>query len=97
MRWPTRRRRFRFSQARPPLARPSVDCVKYALRVLKYLVTTKDRKLVLGGSEIKLVAACDSDWAGDSESRKSTHGHVLYVSDRGACICRAALQKIISY
>ena len=79
------------------LARPSEDCVNYALRVLTYLVCAKDdNKLVLGGTEVKLVAACDSDWAGDNESRKSTRGHVVYVTDRGACICRAALQKIIS-
>ncbi|KAF2888063.1 hypothetical protein ILUMI_18110 [Ignelater luminosus] len=52
---------------------------KYALRVLKYLYLTKDLKLKYYKSSSADILDCyvDSDWAGDTQDRKSTTGFVI--------------------
>ena len=52
---------------------------KYALRVLKYLVLTKDLKLKFTRSlDIKIIDCyVDADWAGDVADRKSTTGYII--------------------
>ncbi|XP_053691533.1 uncharacterized protein LOC128740051 [Sabethes cyaneus] len=50
-----------------------------AKRVLQYLNTTKPLKLRFGPDrEWKLIGYCDSDWAGDQQTRKSTSGIIFF-------------------
>lgn len=52
-----------------------------AKRVLRYLQSTKDKKLKYRTSEkLKLIAYTDADWA-SSYDRKSTTGFLIYVGD----------------
>ena len=49
-------------------------------RLLKYLKTTQDEKLKLGGSSdygTSFLAYSDADWAGDTIDRRSTSGFVI--------------------
>lgn len=52
---------------------------KYALRILKYLYSTKDLKLQYKRNENCDIIDCyvDADWAGDNVDRKSTSGYVI--------------------
>jgi hypothetical protein len=52
---------------------------KYALRILKYLYSTKELKLTYNQNENVDIMTCyvDSDWAGDIIDRKSTTGFVI--------------------
>jgi hypothetical protein len=52
-----------------------------ALRLVKYLVTTRDEKLKLFNltDKIPLLAFADSDWAEDRETRKSISGIICKV------------------
>lgn len=49
-----------------------------ALRVLRYLITTKDLKLRLGG-DLKLSGYTDSDWAEDRFDRRSTSAYTYRI------------------
>jgi Reverse transcriptase (RNA-dependent DNA polymerase) len=52
-------------------------CLKH---VLRYVQGTKALSLVLGSrSEPSLAAFCDSDFAGDVETRRSTSGYLIYA------------------
>ena len=59
---------------------PSESDWTAAKRVIRYLKGTRDWKLNLGGNSEELVAFSDSDWAGDTGTRKSTTGFVLFYS-----------------
>ena len=48
-------------------------------RIMRYLQSTMDNKLCLGGKDMTLRGYCDSDWAGDANERRSTTGYVLFV------------------
>ncbi|CAI7776828.1 unnamed protein product [Closterium sp. NIES-53] len=49
-----------------------------AVRVAKYLVTTSDMGLVLGGTQpVELTGHCDSSYADDVETQHSTQGYCL--------------------
>ena len=52
---------------------------KYALRVLKYLYLTKEKKLIYKRNLNAETLECfvDADWAGDVVDRKSTTGYVI--------------------
>lgn len=52
---------------------------KYALRILKYLLMSKNLKLCFKKSNVDEVldSFVDSDWAGDHIDRKSTSGYVI--------------------
>jgi hypothetical protein len=50
-------------------------------RIMRYLQSTMDYKLCLGGKDITLRGYCDADWAGDANERRSTTGYVFYVGD----------------
>lgn len=56
---------------------------KYALRVLKYLILTKNLKLIFRKNENTEILKCyvDADWAGDINDRKSTTGYVIKMYD----------------
>lgn len=53
--------------------------LKYALRILKYLIFTKDFKLIYNKNNNCDTLDCyvDADWAGDANDRKSTSGYVI--------------------
>lgn len=59
-----------------------------ALRVLKYLAGTADLALVYRASGSKLESFCDSDFAGDASSRKSTAGFAFMLN--GAAVSWAS-------
>lgn len=52
---------------------------KYALRILKYLNSTKNLKLMYKKDETREKIECyvDADWAGDNLERKSTTGYII--------------------
>ena len=50
-------------------------------RILRYVKGTKSHGLEYGGDSVNLTAYSDSDYAGDSESRRSTSGYVTYVGN----------------
>ena len=74
---------------------PGIENWKALLIILRYLQGTKDFKLVLGGisksinvsaqvydySDIILSAACDADWAGDLDNRRSRSGFCIFLND----------------
>jgi histone deacetylase 1/2 len=57
---------------------PSIDHWNAALRVLQYLISTKDLRLRLGRS-LDVAGYSDSDWAEDRENQKSTSGYTYRV------------------
>lgn len=61
---------------------------KAAKRVVRYLVTTIDRKLTFHqtekSDELKVIVYTDSDWAGDSEDRRSFSGNAVFLN--GCCV-----------
>jgi hypothetical protein len=61
-------------------AAPTEAHYELGLRVIRYLVNTRDVGLELGGKEgSSLTAYVDSDWAGCTKTRRSTTGYVSYV------------------
>jgi hypothetical protein len=48
---------------------------------LKYLNSTKDLSLIFSGKINGLVGFCDSDWASDHLTRKSTSGFVFFLGN----------------
>jgi len=51
------------------------------IHLLKFLWNTKGYNIKFSGSHITMVSYSDSDWAGDSDSRKSTTGYVLFIGN----------------
>lgn len=66
-----------------------------AKRVLKYLYTTRDRKLTFGGNSRRLLGFADADWAGDSATRKSMSVYV-FMYGNGAISWRSHKQTCVS-
>jgi hypothetical protein len=74
------------------MANPTRDHLFAAQRVLSYLKTTADTKLVYGTTDdTELFAFSDSDWANDREDRKSISGYVLILN--GAAIAWATRKQ----
>ena len=63
--------------------------------VLRYLRGTTDMALCYGGSDILLQGYCDSDFAGDIDSRKSTTGYIFTLGS-AAVSWVSRLQKTVS-
>ena len=75
------------------------DAFKELHRVIKYVLDTKTWGLKMrptfDGDSWDLVCYCDSDYAGDPDSRHSITGYILYV--RGVPMCwRSKAQKTIT-
>ncbi|PLW39848.1 hypothetical protein PCANC_20653 [Puccinia coronata f. sp. avenae] len=64
------------------------------LRILNYLVTTKDLRLRLGG-ELALLGYSDSDWAEDRDDRYSMSAYTYCVGD-GAISWKSRKQATVS-
>ena len=60
--------------------------------ILRYLCGTKNRCLCLGGGNVSIIGYTDSDYAGCSDSRKSTSGYIFQFMG-GAISWRSRLQK----
>ena len=77
---------------------PDSGAFKEMLRVIKYVLDTQNWGLKIQPSledEWDLVCYCDSDYAGDPDSRKSVSGYILYI--KGVPICwRSKAQKTIT-
>jgi hypothetical protein len=50
-----------------------------ALGVVRYIAGTAQYGVVFGGSDIPLEGYCDADYAGDTDSRRSTTGYVFLM------------------
>lgn len=69
---------------------------KYALRVLKYLYSTRSMKLVYDTNFNNIMEAyVDADWAADTTDRKSTTGIVIRIFGN-TVLWKSQKQKIVS-
>ena len=73
---------------------------KYLLRIIKYVLGSKEKKLryKLKKKKIKdmtIQGFCDSDYAGDRDTRKSVAGYVIYIF---ACMVawKSKSQKLVA-
>jgi hypothetical protein len=64
------------------------------VRILNYLVSTKDLRLRLGG-DLTLSGYTDSDWAEDRDDRRSTSAYTYRVGD-GAISWKSRKQATVS-
>lgn len=68
------------------MAKPKEEHMQAAKRVLRYLKGTLEFGVFYKrGSELKVKAYTDSDYAGDIDDRRSTSGYVFLLS--GAAVC----------
>ena len=72
--------------------------MKELLRCIKYVLDTRNRKLcykLKRTDKIEITGICDSDYAGDPESRRSVTGYLVYVN--GCPVAwRSRQQKVTS-
>ena len=64
--------------------RAAPNHMKELLRCIRYVLLTKGRKLkfkLSRSDKIKIRAICDSDYAGDPETRRSVSGFIVYVNE----------------
>ncbi|CAI7783445.1 unnamed protein product, partial [Closterium sp. NIES-54] len=67
-----------------------------AVRVAKYLATTSGMGLVLGGTRpVELIGLCDSSYADDVETQRSTQGH-CFTLGAGAVSWRSARSSSVA-
>jgi len=63
------------------MSSPSEHHCRLALRVVSYLVHTRTLGITLGATSYRsLETFCDADWGGCLSTRRSTTGHVSYLS-----------------
>ena len=62
--------------------------------VVRYLAGTPDMGITFGASTPSLQAYCDADYAGDTDSRKSTTGYVIILNG-GAISWASRLQPAL--
>ncbi|TYK18668.1 T26F17.17 [Cucumis melo var. makuwa] len=61
---------------------PTTTHLKVAKRIRRYIRGTLDYGLFYSSSkEFKLESYCDSEWAGDTNDRKSTSGYVFFIGN----------------
>lgn len=78
------------------LENPGVKHWKSAIRVLKYLRTTKDHELVFTGNENpNLVAYYGADWGSDRDDRRSVSGVLLKING-GPTVFKSKCQKTVA-
>jgi hypothetical protein len=74
---------------------PTETHLKAAISVVKYLKTTKNAKLALGGTDLTMIAYADAAYADNLEDRKSTSGQIIMVGS-GPIIWQSKKQPIIA-
>jgi hypothetical protein len=77
---------------------PQVSHVNAVKRIFRYLIGTKDHKLCFSGSndsKHELVGYCDSDYAGDINTRRNTNGYVFRLNNGPISWC-SQRQKSVS-
>ena len=77
------------------MAKPTAAHWGAAKGVLRYLAGTAEMGITFKGSEAPLVGYCDSDYAGDIDSRRSTTGYVFIVHG-GAVSWNSKLQATVA-
>ena len=78
---------------------PNEAAYKEMLRVIKYVMDTKDKGLKIAPTMVELewtlIVFSDSDWAGDKNGRKSVGGYMIFLN--GVLIAwRSKSQKVVS-
>lgn len=86
---------FGTSQLARHISAPGEQHWKAAKHMLRYLQGSKATTLQLGGKKTSMYAYCDSDFAGNAETRKSTTGFVLLVND-SAVVWSSKLQTTVA-
>jgi len=74
---------------------PSKEHIKLALRIIRYLYTTRDIGLLYSSKRDVVDGYCDSDYAGDTNSGKSTSGYIFYLAN-GPISWKSKLQSVIA-
>lgn len=78
-------------------ANPSDEHLKKALHVCRYLVGTKDYRLVYDGRKgVGVSAMTDSDWGSDPNTRRSQTGYLVSLAS-GAITWTSRAQKTIAH
>lgn len=77
------------------LANPGPAHIKAAKRVMRYLKGTSQMELVLCGALKPLTEYSDADWAGDTQTRRSTSG-ILFNIGSGAISWSSKRQPTVS-
>jgi transposase InsO family protein len=62
------------------MARPTTAHWQAAVGVLRYLAGTKDYGVCFRGGDTTCVGYCDADFAGDTDTRRSTTGYVFVMA-----------------
>ena len=74
-------------------ADPSCTHAGAVKRTLRYLRRTQQHGLIYGGFDRGLIGYCDSDWASNPDTRRSTTGYVFILA--GAAISWKSRQQPI--
>jgi hypothetical protein len=77
-------------------ANPSEDHLNRALYIVRYLAYTKDTCITFNGlaKNASFTTYCDTDWAGDLETRRSTTGYCIFLADAIVSWC-SRRQKVV--
>jgi len=73
----------------------NLTVAKGIIHLMKYLWNTRERKIIFSGDCVSLVGYSDSDWAGDTNSMKSTTGYVLFIGN-SPILWQSKLQPIVA-
>jgi len=63
------------------MANPTEEHLQKALHIVKYLGSTPSLTLHFSGGASSLDSYSDSDWAGDSETQRSTSGYTIFLGN----------------
>jgi len=63
------------------MANPTEEHLQKALHIVKYLGSTPNLALHFSGGASSLDCYSDSDWAGNSETRRSTSGYAIFLGN----------------
>lgn len=75
--------------------KPTLTLWKNIKRILRYLQGTKDLSIVYRADNQNLISFCDSDFAGDNDTRRSTTGYLVIFSG-GPIIWKTQRQKHVT-
>ena len=61
------------------MSNPTQEHIQKARHIVKYLGSTPNLALSFSGGESSLDSFCDSDWAGDKDTMRSTSGYAIFL------------------